>query len=509
MTFKLTYSTMFNPPAELHERFESAMNDLRENLGKSYGHYINGEDVSVNALSDGYSPINTDWLLTRFPLAGAQDVDAAVAAARAAFPGWRATPPAERNRMLRRVAELIEERVYEIGAAVAVQETADFFYCYCDDFEKQNGFDHVLPDDPLADYKSHNRSVMKPYGPWAVIAPFNFPFALAGGPAAAALVTGNTVVVKGAPDTPWSVRLLADCIRDAGIPAGVFNYLADPDDSAGPLLTDHPDVAGVTFTGSYGVGRQISQKLTSGPYSRPCIAEMGGKNACIVTANGDLERAALGILRSAFGLSGEKCSALSRVYVEESVADALLDLLKPQIDAIKVGDPTRVENYLGTVINAGAYENYQVYIKELRDSGATIVAGGAVLTDGEFAKGYFCTPTLAEASLEHRLWQHEMFVPIVMLARVPDKETGMRLTNDTNLGLTAGFYGNEAETEWFFDNVEAGVTYANRPQGATTGAWPGFQPFGGWKGSSSTGKGIASFYYLAQYLREQSQTSVE
>jgi 1-pyrroline-5-carboxylate dehydrogenase len=522
MTFKLTYSTMFNPPAELHERFESALAKVRENLGKSYSHYINGEDVSAPTLSDDRSPINTDWVLGRFPLATVENVDAAVSAARVAFPRWRATPSKKRNRLLRRVGELIEERVYEIGAAVTlevgknrmealgeVQETADFFFCYCDDFEKQKGFDHILPDDPLADYKSHNRSVMKPYGPWAVIAPFNFPFALAGGPVAAALVTGNTVVVKAAPETSWAVRLLADCVRDAGIPEGVFNYLADPDDSAGPLLTDHPDVAGVTFTGSYGVGMQICQKLSTGPYPRPCIAEMGGKNACIVTANGDLERAALGILRSAFGLSGEKCSALSRVYVEESVADALIEILKPQIEAIPVGDPTFVENYLGTVINLDAFENYQGYIKELRDAGATIVAGGAVLTDGESGKGYFCTPTLAEVSLEHRLWQHEMFVPIVMLARVPDKETGMLLTNDTHLGLTAGFYGNETETDWFFDNVEAGVTYANRPQGATTGAWPGYQPFGGWKGSGSTGKGIASFYYLAQYLREQSQTSVE
>lgn len=522
MTFKLTYSTMFSPPAELHDRFEAALAKIRGNLGGSYGHYINGEDVLAQELSNDTSPINTDWLLGRFPLAGVEHVDAAVAAARAAFPGWRATPPAERNRLLRRVAELIEERVYEIGAAVAlevgknrmealgeVQETADFFNCYCDDFEKQNGFDHVLPDDPLADYKSHNRSVMKPYGPWAVIAPFNFPFALAGGPAAAALVTGNTVIVKGAPETPWAVRLLADCVRDAGIPAGVCNFLADPDDSGGPLLVDHPGVAGVTFTGSYGVGMQIIRKLSDGRFARPCIAEMGGKNACIVTAHADLERAALGILRSAFGMSGEKCSALSRIYVDDSVADALLELLKPQIEAIKVGDPTKVENYLGTVINVDAYENYQEYIKELRESGATIVTGGTVLTSGESAKGYFCTPTLAEAPLEHRLWQHEMFVPIVMLARVPDKETGMQLMNDTPLGLTAGFYGNEAETEWFFDNAEAGVTYANRPQGATTGAWPGYQPFGGWKGSSSTGKGIASFYYLAQYLREQSQTSVE
>jgi 1-pyrroline-5-carboxylate dehydrogenase len=350
---------------------------------------------------------------------------------------------------------------------------------------------------------------MKPYGPWAVVAPFNFPFALAGGPTAAALVTGNTVVVKGAPDTPWSVRLLAECIRDAGVPNGVFNYLADPDDTAGPLLVDHPGVAGVTFTGSYEVGMQICRKSASGAYPRPCIAEMGGKNATIVTANGDLDRAVLGIMRSAFGLSGQKCSALSRVYVEESVADALIGKLKPVVDAIKVGDPTHVENYIGPVGNADGYENYKTFVGELHDVKATIICGGGALTDGDMGKGYFCAPTVAEASLDHRLWKQEMFAPIVMLARVPDKETGMKLANDTPLGLTAGFYGNEEETKWFFDNIEAGVTYANRPQGATTGAWPGYQPFGGWKGSGNTGKGIASFYYLAQYMREQSQTSVE
>lgn len=521
MSFRLTYSTMFDPPAELHERFETAVEKVRGDLGQTYAHFINGSDVASETLLDDLSPINTDLVLGRFPVATAEHVDQAVSAAKAAFPAWRAMSAKERNRILRRVGELIEERVYDISAAVAlevgknrmeaigeIQETADFFYCYCDEFERQEDFDHTLPDDPLPDFASHNRSVMKPYGVWAVVAPFNFPFALAGGPTAAALVTGNAVVVKGAPDTPWAVRLLADCLRDAGVPPGVFNYLADPDDTAGPLLVDHADVAGVTFTGSHDVGMQICRKSSAGAYPRPCIAEMGGKNAVIVTANGDLDRASLGIMRSAFGLSGQKCSAASRIYVEESVADALINKLKPIVDAIKIGDPTLTENYIGPVGNKEGYEGYKSYARELRD-GATIICGAEVLTDGDMEKGYFCAPTVAEAPLDHRLWKHEMFSPVVMIARVPDKETGMRLANDTSLGLTAGFYGDAEETQWFFENIEAGVTYANRPQGATTGAWPGYQPFGGWKGSGSTGKGIASFYYLAEYMREQSQTSVE
>ena len=226
MAFRLTYSTMFNPPAELHESFEAAVEKIRGQLGKTYGHLINGRDILDEPLRDDVSPINTDWLLARVPAATPDHVDQAVAAAKAAWAGWRQMPSAERNRILRRVGELIEERVYDISAAVAlevgknrmeaigeVQEAADFFYCYCDDFEKQQGFDHAMPDDPVEGYASHNRSVMKPYGPWAVISPFNFPVALAAGPTAAALVTGNKVVLKGAPDTPWSVRLFPDCVR--------------------------------------------------------------------------------------------------------------------------------------------------------------------------------------------------------------------------------------------------------------------------------------------------------
>jgi 1-pyrroline-5-carboxylate dehydrogenase len=160
------------------------------------------------------------------------------------------------------------------------------------------------------------------------------------------------------------------------------------------------------------------------------------------------------------------------------------------------------------VINPAASAAYADCAGELVRGGARLIAGGRQLRDGDLARGYYVEPVLAEAPAEHRLWRHEMFQPILMLQRVQDRDEAMRLANDSDLGLTAGFYGGADEVPWFHEHIEAGVTYANRPQGATTGAWPGYQPFGGWKGSGSTGKAIASFYYLAQYLREQSRTVV-
>jgi len=520
--FRLTYSTMFSPPEALHVRFEGALEALRGNLGQVHHHYINGENVPAKRVRDKVSPIDTGCLLGRFPDGTEEETERAIAAARNAFPSWRAVHWTDRNHLLRKVAEIIERRVYEIGAAVAlevgknrmealgeVQETADFFTVYCDDFERQNGFEHVLPDDPLPDYASHNRSLMKPYGVWAVITPFNFPFALAGGPVAAALVTGNTVVLKGATDTPWSGRLLAECLHEAGIPPGVFNYVSGSASRVGRTLTDHPSVAGITFTGSYSAGMHIFRSMADGSYPRPCITEMGGKNAVIVTRSADLARATLGIVRSAYGMSGQKCSALSRLYVDESVADELIARLLGEIGKIRIGDPTIRDNWLGPVVNATAYENFARYCEQLRGGGARILAGGGRLTGDGLERGYYCEPTLAETPLDHELWKQEMFLPILTLARVADREVAMELANASELGLTAGVYGSEDDVRWFLEHIEAGVTYANRPQGATTGAWPGYQPFGGWKGSGSTGKAIASFYYLAQYMREQSQTVVE
>jgi acyl-CoA reductase-like NAD-dependent aldehyde dehydrogenase len=522
MTYKLTYSTMFDPPPEMHARFDAAMRDVRAQLGRRYALHIDGVDVDTATARDKRSPIDRDWLLGSFAHAGAQEVDRVMGVAAAAFPKWRATPPQERMRLLRKVAQLIEERVYHIGAALTlevgknrmealgeVQETADFFNVYCDDFERQHGFDHALPNDPLPNAVSRNRSVMKPYGVWVVINPFNFPFALAGGPVAAALVTGNTVVLKGASETPWAGRMLADCLRDAGLPPGVFNYLMGPGGAIGDALVRDPRTAGVTFTGSYETGMHIVRTLANGKYPRPCIAEMGGKNAGIVTANADLERAALGIVRSSFGMGGQKCSALSRLYVQSSVADELIERIARKVAALGVGDPTRAENWLGPVVSEQAQRNYVSYIERLRSAGANIRIGGRALLEGDLSRGFYVQPTLAEAPDHVDLWREEMFLPIVMLRRIRDLSEGIALANDSELGLTAGIYGSRPEVEQFFQEIEAGVTYANRAQGATTGAWPGYQPFGGWKGSGNTGKAIASFYYLAQYMREQSQTTVE
>jgi acyl-CoA reductase-like NAD-dependent aldehyde dehydrogenase len=522
MSYKLTYSTMFDPPPQMHERFDAALQEVRAGLGGRHALHIDGEDVYATSERDKRSPINQEWLLGKFSQATHEDVDRAMRAARSAFAGWRATPAQERMRLLRRVATLIEERVYDIGAALTlevgknrmealgeVQETADFFNVYCDDFVRQQGFDHKLPNDPLPNAVSRNRSVMKPYGVWVVINPFNFPFALAGGPVAAALVTGNTVVLKGASETPWAGRLLADCMRDAGFPPGVFNYLMGPGASIGEALVQHPDTAGVTFTGSYDAGMHIARSLAAGRYPKPCIAEMGGKNACVVTARADLDRAAAGIVRSAFGMGGQKCSALSRLYVEESVAEPLAQKITATVAALGIGDPTRKENWLGPVVSGSAQRKYSGYIEQLRSGGAALRFGGCTLTEQDLAGGFYVAPTLAEASADHPLWREEMFLPILMFRRVRDLDEGIRLANDSDLGLTAGIYGSPDEVQHFLERIEAGVTYANRPQGATTGAWPGYQPFGGWKGSGNTGKAIASFYYLAQYMREQSQTIVE
>ena len=520
-SFKLTYSTMFDPPPELHQRFDAALAAFRQDgMCKAYPHWIGGRAVEGCTHFEGRSPIDTDWLLGRYAQGDAQTVDAAVQAAHAAWPAWAATPWTQRVALLRRAARLIEERVYAISAAVAVevgknrmeaigevQETADLIDWYADRMEEADGFDRPLADDPLPNFKSHNRSVLRPYGVWAVIAPFNFPFALAGGPLGPALIAGNTAVFKCSAETSLSGWLLLECLRDAGLPPGVINFVTGGD-TTGRALAQHPDVAGITFTGSHAVGMQVLRASAAGRYPKPCITEMGGKNATIVSRHGDVERAALGILRSAFGLSGQKCSACSRVYVERPLADALRERLVQLTRDIAVGDPTQQAHWMGPVIDRAAYDRYARLAEHLRQVGQ-IDTGGAWLTEGDLARGFFVAPTVAQAPLDDRAWVDEHFLPVVLVGEVDSVAEGIARANASDYGLTAGFYGTPEEVAYFHNHIEAGVTYANRPQGATTGAWPGFQPFGGWKGSGSTGKAIGSFHYLQQYLREQSRTVVE
>lgn len=512
---KVTYSTLGSPDPLLHQYFEEDVAELKSQLGQSYPMYIGGQWVAGEHSFENRSPTNTDWLLGNFAQASAEHVDRAVAAAKAAFPAWRDTSWQERCALLERVADLISERLFEISAAVSlevgknrleaigdVEETADLIR-YCVDAMRDNqGFDRQL----LSESEQHfNRSVLKPYGVWGVIGPFNFPAALTGGPTGAALIAGNTVVLKPAAEGSLTASMIAQCVEDAGLPAGVFN-MALGGDEPGMALTANPDLGGLTFTGSYEVGMSIIKNFsTAAGYYRPVIAEMGGKNPTIISAKADLDKAALGVMRSAFGLTGQKCSACSRVYVDASVKDEFLQKLVDLTAEINIGDPTAAATYMGPLINETAYQAYQRYADELRDG--QILTGGQTLPIG---KGYFVAPTVvADLPDDHRLWRHEMFAPIVTVRGVSSPEEAMRLANDVALGLTAGFYSEDPdEVEWFLDNIEAGVLYANRATGATTGAWPGYQSFGGWKGSTGSGKASGSWYYLQQYMREQSHTIV-
>jgi len=317
------------------------------------------------------------------------------------------------------------------------------------------------------------------------------------------------VVLKPATDTPWTVRLLSECFHDAGLPAGAFNYVTGSGRTLGQALIDNPHVAGLTFTGSYDVGMGIFRNFAEGQYVRPTILELGGKNPTIVSRNADVERAAIGIVRSAFGLQGQKCSACSRVYIEELLYDQLVRRIVELTEKLSIGDPSSRENYLGPVANSWAYRDFQNFMVDLKESGM-VLTGGDILTEGAYANGYFCQPTVvADIPLEHKLWKQEMFLPITMLTRVQSLEEAMQLANNVDYGLTSGFYGGKEEASWFFENIEAGVNYVNRPQGATTGAWPGFQPFGGWKGSGSSGKNAGGHYYLHLYMHEQIRTYIE
>jgi 1-pyrroline-5-carboxylate dehydrogenase len=389
-----------------------------------------------------------------------------------------------------------------------VAETADLIRYSCYQMEKNDGYVVEMGRDPLVGYTATNFSVLRPYGVWLVISPFNFPTALTGGPAGAALVTGNTIVMKPATDTPWVVRLLAECFRDAGLPDGVANFVTGPGRTLGQALIESPEVDGVTFTGSFDVGMKIYRDFGGGHWVRPTVLELGGKNPAIVSRHADLERAAIGIVRSAFGLQGQKCSACSRIIIEEPVYDKLVTSLVDMTNKLTIGDPTDRKVYLGPVVNKSSFKDYQDFCEEISQAGK-FLTGGKVLSEGEYAKGYFCAPTLAELPVTHRLWQHEMFLPITTITKVKNLDEAMQIANNVDYGLTAGFYGSDEEVKWFFDQIQAGVTYANRPQGATTGAWPGFQPFGGWKGSGSSGKNAGGHYYLPLYMHEQIRTLIE
>jgi 1-pyrroline-5-carboxylate dehydrogenase len=514
---KITYATLSADNEELQSAFDRAVEDARSQLGQTYPMVIGDERREGSETFADRSPIDTDIVVSRFPVGTRQDVRDAVAAARAAFPAWRELGWRHRLEIIRRAADTISERQFEYAALMAfevgknrlealgdVEETADLLRYYSDVMEKHQGF--VEPMGSLSPAE-HTRSVLKPHGVWAVISPFNFPMALSGGPAAGALIAGNTVIMKPSSDAPLLAYKFVEVLRETGVPAGAINLVTGPGDTVGAELEENPDIDGMVFTGSYAVGMRLYKGFTR-DYPRPIITEMGGKNPAIVTASADIEEAAEGVMRSAFGYDGQKCSAASRVYVDRSVARAFTDRLAAKAREIAVGDPTRRENWMGPVINEGALRKFTHAVEEASADGGTIEAGGSVLSGNGTERGYFPMPTVVSGlPLTHRLFRDELFVPFIVVGEVGSLDEALREANGTAYGLTAGIFSHdEGEIRRFLDGIQAGVVYVNRRAGATTGAWPGIQSFGGWKGSGSSGKNGLGPYYVQQFLREQSQT---
>ncbi|MDQ2682629.1 MAG: aldehyde dehydrogenase family protein [Chloroflexota bacterium] len=514
---KITYTATADQIERMHAAFDTALEEANGLLGKSYPMIINGEERMAAESFVATSPIDRSKVLGHFPLGTAQDVDDAVAAAKAAYPAWSSRPYGERVAIMRRAAELIRERKFLLSALLIiecgknraeaigeVEEGADLIDEYAAQMEANNGF--LRPMGSL-DPRENNVSILRPFGVWAVLAPFNFPHALSAGMSSGALVAGNTVVFKPASATPLAGYELARCYVDAGVPAGVFNFITGTGSVVGERLAMHPDVDGVIFTGSKEVGMDLFKRFST-DFPKPIITEMGGKNPAIVTAKADLDKAVDGVARSAFGFSGQKCSACSRVYVERPVYDSFIEKLTAKTETLKVGDPAERDVYVGPVVDESAVERFEGAVKSAE--GGTIRTGGKRLSDGECANGTFVQPTVVDGlPVDHELFKRELFLPFVVVAPVDSLDEALELANDTEYGLTAGIFSEDpAEIERFFNGIEAGVVYANRRGGATTGAWPGCQSFCGWKGSGSTGKGGLGPYYVQQFLREQSRTLV-
>ncbi len=513
---RITYATLAITPKD-DEAYDAAVASVRQDLGEHFTNFVNGEPrTSAGGENPHASPVDTRIVVSYFPKATRDDAKQAIRVAHEAFGKWSGMDYRDRVKIMRRAADLMIERRYLISAWMAfevgknraealaeVNESAELIRYYCERMEFHKGY--VLPLEPPGKGQK-TFSVLRPYGVWAVIAPWNFPMALATGMSAGALVTGNTVVFKPSSESPVAGYEIYRAFADAGVPNGVFNLMVGPGSTVGAELQENPDVNGLVFTGSKEVGMQVYHNFAKN-FPKPVIAEMGGKNPAIVTASADLDEAAEGVMRAAFGFDGQKCSANSRVYVDRKVKDKFIELLVEYTkNRVKVGDPTQKPIFMGPVINQGAVDTYLRAADEARRAGGKFLVGGNQLKTGDMQYGYFVEPAIVELDKKHRLFQEELFVPFLVVDAVDSFDEALKLANDSEYGLCAGIYSrDQKEIDVFFDNIQAGVTYSNRRAGSTTGAWPGVNSFGGWKGSGSTGKSGLGPYYPQQFMREQSR----
>ncbi len=500
---------------ELHNVFEAGLDVVRAGLGDNHPIYVADQPREGVSSRPQWSPIDSEIVVGTFAQAGVDDVDDAVTVAKAHAKAWGRTDWTERVAIVLRAADIMEARRAEL-AAVSVLETAKnrleamgevdeligLLRLNADQMQRNEGFRVTWPGDGTGRFED----VLRPYGVWGIISPFNFPLALAANPISAALLAGNCVVFKPAHLGVLTGLRIYEIFREAGIPDGVFHFVPGRGSVVGSRIASHPDVRGVTFTGSYAVGINIYRDREGAP--RPAICELGGKNPSVVSDRADLDKATDGVMHGAFGFGGQKCASNSRSYIHRSVYDEFVTMLRSKAEQIVIGDPRERGVYLGPLINDEAGTRFGVAVAEAREVGS-VLTGGERLAGGVFDRGNYVQATMVEVPESSWLWKRELFNPFVALAPFDDLGEAIERANDTEFGLTAGFFSeDEGEIERFLDEIEAGVVYVNRRASATTGAWPGMQAFGGWKGSGTTGRSVGGPFYVSQYMQEQSRSVI-
>ncbi len=514
---------------EFDRLFDEAVARVRsEQLGKKHGMFIGGSEVFSSEELAERSPID-GTMIGAFQRGTREHAQQAVAAAKAAFGAWSGTEYRERANIMLNAAELFRKHKFEIAAILSIEngksryesvgevdEAIDFLNYYSQEMLRNRGY--VRKTRIGASSKQVNAGFqgapgseeritlpLRPYGVFGVIAPFNFPISISTGMSTGALITGNTVVFK--PSSTDNMTMLTglkiyEIFREAGVPAGAFNYITGPGSEVGDELVSSTDVSGIAFTGSRSTGLQMMKKALELNMTKAFIVEMGGKNPAIVSKKADIADAVDGIASAAFGFDGQKCSACSRVYVQDAVKEEFVSKLIDKMRGFKIGDPLKKDVYMGPLISQKALQKYTESIEEAKRSGSVLYGGNVVSTG---LSGAYVEPALIEVDQANKLMHEELFVPILALDTFKKFDEALQKANDAEFGLTAGLYSkNRKEINEFMRAVQAGVVYINRRTSATTGAIVGMHTFGGWKGSGLTGKGTGSKYYLPQFMREQS-----
>ncbi|MEH1793533.1 L-glutamate gamma-semialdehyde dehydrogenase [Nostoc sp.] len=494
---------------EIRTKAAKAFQSVRQQLGKTYLPLINGEYVNPPEFVDSLNPSNFSQVVGKVGLISVEQAEQAMQAAKAAFPGWRKTPAKQRADILRKAGDLMEERraelsawiVLEVGKPVKeadgeVSEAIDFCRYYADEIERlDKGVNYDLAGET-------NRYIYHPRGIVVVISPWNFPLAIACGMTVAALVSGNCTLLKPAETSSVIAAKLTEILVDAGFPKGVFQYVPGKGSQVGAYLVNHPDTHVIAFTGSQEVGCRIYAEaaiLKPGQkHMKRVIAEMGGKNAIIVDESADLDQAVVGVVQSAFGYSGQKCSAASRVIVLEPIYEAFVQRLVEATKSLNIGEAELPSTQVGPVIDANARDRIREYIEKGKAEAKLALELPAP------EQGYFIGPVIfSEVSPNAVISQEEIFGPVLAVIRVKDFQEALAVANGTNYALTGGLYSRtpshiqQAQTEF-----EVGNLYINRN---ITGAIVGRQPFGGFK-LSGVGSKAGGPDYLLQFLEPRAVT---